>query len=69
MAKPQVSEHIKGKYRLVKPMFPGLFEFPGFGQVDFRTISLAQAKALHAATGDRYITPVKDKPESKKRPS
>lgn len=65
MGKDTISEHVKGKYRLVKPMFPGRFEFPGFGQVDFRTITLEQAQALHAATGDRYITPVKEKRPSK----
>lgn len=63
MSKPQISEKIAGKYRLKRPLFPGLFEFPGVGKINFRTCSVKDVERLRKATGDRYvekIAPQKD---------
>ena len=59
MAKAQLSDHLRGKYRLAKGFSPGLYEFSYFGKIDFRTATVEEAERLIALKGHRYLIPLK----------
>lgn len=46
MSKTILNPDLKGQYRMKKGYYPGKYQVPGFGIIDFRIATPAQVEAL-----------------------
>lgn len=48
MSKFELHSELKGKYKMCKGFYPGVYEVPGFGIIDFRRATPAKVEQLIA---------------------